>query len=151
MAPDAHSAPGSTPPIEQRSRRLCLAAATSSLILVLSAAPTPRFSDLPFLVLVLTPYPLLGWLAWRARRKRESSRLVFAATLLLALAGVTLLALDCLRFHTVPEHRLVQRVTPLVVPSLQLLAVGVIGLLVELQRLFGANQAPDEAKRSARH
>lgn len=88
-----HSAPGSTLPIEQRSRRLCLAAATSSLILVLSAAPAPRLSDLPFLVLVLTPYPLLDWLHFdtvpeplaietpaRVTRRTESSARARSAT-----------------------------------------------------------------------
>lgn len=97
---------------------------------------------------MLAPYLLLGWLTWRARRSRTSSRVMLWTTLLLALAGVTLLALDCLRFHTVPEHRLAQRVTLLAVPVLQLVGVGVMGMLVELQRCCSSGNGPGRAKRS---
>ncbi|WP_322774361.1 hypothetical protein [Synechococcus sp. CBW1107] len=54
--------------------------------------------------------------------------------LVLSLAGTILLGLDSYRFHTVPEHRLVQRMTVIVVPMLQSAAAIVIALMLQANR-----------------
>ena len=48
---------------------------------------------------------------------------------------MSLLGLDSHRFHTVPEHRLVQRVTIIVVPMLQSTLAIAIGLMLQASRI----------------
>lgn len=115
-------------------RGVCALAALTSLLLVITSVPGLRLGDLPFLLFLLAPYVLLGWLAWRERQRRTLSAVLLGATLLLSLAGTLLLGLDSYRFHTVPEHRLVQRFTIVVVPMLQAAAVVVIGMVIRIMR-----------------
>lgn len=107
---------------------------THELILVITGVPGVRMGDLPFLVFLLAPYLLLGLLAWRDRERRHLSAVLFVAVLVLSLAGTILLGLDSYRFHTVPEHRLVQRMTVIAVPMLQSAAAIVIGLMLQANR-----------------
>jgi hypothetical protein len=113
---------------------VCTLAALTSLILVITGVPGVRMGDLPFLVFLLVPYLLLGLLAWRDRERRRLSAVLFVAVLVLSLAGTILLGLDSYRFHTVPAHRLVQRMTVIVVPMLQSAAAIVIGLMLQANR-----------------
>ncbi|MEA5474731.1 hypothetical protein VB716_10915 [Synechococcus sp. CCY9201] len=95
-----------------------------------------RSGDLPFLAFLVAPYLLLGLLAWRERERRSLSNLLFIVVLLLSLGGTILLGADSYRFHTVPEHRLVQRMTIIVVPMLQSMAAIAIGLLLQANRML---------------
>ncbi|WP_322757756.1 hypothetical protein [Synechococcus sp. CBW1107] len=55
--------------------------------------------------------------------------------LLLSLGGMGLLGLDSYRFHTVPEHRQVQRMTIILVPMLQSTLAIAIGLMLQASRI----------------
>lgn len=87
---------------------LCMLAALASLVIVGMSTTGLRTGDLPFLAF-----------------------LVPALVLVLSLGGTLLLGIDSYRFHTVPEHRLVQRMTILIVPMLQSTAVIAIALLLQ--------------------
>ncbi|MBC1261011.1 hypothetical protein FQK07_06930 [Synechococcus sp. BSF8S] len=113
---------------------MCTLAALTSLILVITGVPGVRMDDLPFLAFLLAPYLLLGLLAWRERGRRRLSAVLFVAVLVLSLAGTILLGLDSYRYHTVPEHRMVQRMTLIVVPMLQSFAAIMIGLMLQVNR-----------------
>ncbi|CAK6692460.1 hypothetical protein ICNINCKA_01217 [Synechococcus sp. CBW1107] len=120
-----------------------------SLILVITGGPGVRMGDLPFLVFLLAPYLLLGLLAWRERERRLLSAVLCVAVLVLSLAGTILLGLDSYRFHTVPEQRLVQRMTVIVVTMLQSATAIVIGLMLQANRLL-AGHGGEGASRSRR-
>lgn len=121
---------------DRLTRRLCTLAAASSLILVVTSTTGLRRGDLPFLAFLLAPYLLLGLVAWRERERRLVSNLLFVAVLVLSLGGTILLGVDSYRFHTVPEHRLVQRMTILVVPMLQSTAAIAMGLVLQANRML---------------
>lgn len=109
-----------------------------------------RSGDLPFLAFLVVPYLVLGLLAWRERQRRRHSNLLFIVVLLLSLGGTILLGADSYRFHTVPEHRLVQRITIIVVPMLQSTAAIAIGLLLQADRvLTGQRRAGAGRSRSS--
>ncbi|WP_322765941.1 hypothetical protein [Cyanobium usitatum] len=61
---------------------------------------------------------------------------LFVAVLVLSLGGTLLLGIDSYRFHTVPEHRLVQRMTIIVVPMLQSTVVIAIAPLLQAYRML---------------
>jgi len=119
-----------------RTWKLCTIAALTGLILVLTSTTGLRSGDLPFLAFLVVPYLVLGLLAWRERERRSHSNLLFIVVLVLSLGGTILLGADSYRFHTVPEHRLVQRMTILVVPMLQSTAAIAIGLLLQANRML---------------
>jgi hypothetical protein len=119
-----------------RTWKLCTLAALTGLILVVTSTTGLRSGDLPFLAFLVAPYLLLGLLAWRERERRSLSNLLFIVVLLLSLGGTILLGADSYRFHTVPEHRLVQRMTIIVVPMLQSMAAIAIGLLLQANRML---------------
>lgn len=93
---------------DRATRMLCMLAALASLVIVGMSTTGLRTGDLPFLAF-----------------------LVPALVLVLSLGGTLLLGIDSYRFHTVPEHRLVQRMTILIVPMLQSTAVIAIALLLQ--------------------
>ncbi len=120
---------------------LCFLAALICIILAITSASGLRADDMPFLGFLVFPYLLMGMLSWWQRSRRRRSAVVFIAALLLSLAGISLLGFDSIHFHTVPEHRLVQRLTVIVVPLLQTaaaLALAVVLLLSSLVRRLAA-------------
>jgi hypothetical protein len=119
-----------------RTWKLCTIAVLTGLILVLTSTTGMRSGDLPFLAFLVVPYLVLGLLAWRERERRSHSNLLFIVVLVLSLGGTILLGADSYRFHTVPEHRLVQRMTIIVVPMLQSTAAIAIGLLLQANRML---------------
>jgi hypothetical protein len=96
----------------------------------------------PFLGFLVFPYLLMGLPSWWQRSRRRRSAVVFIAVLLLSLAGISLLGFDSVRFHTVPEHRMVQRFTVIAVPLLQSAAALVLALVLQL-RFPGRGQPPN--------
>jgi peptidoglycan/LPS O-acetylase OafA/YrhL len=113
-------------------RRVCIVAALISLILATISTSGLRAGDLPFLGFLMFPYLLMGLLSSWQRSRRRRSAVVFSAALLLSLAGISLLGFDSVRFHTVPEHRMVQRFTVIVVPLLQSAVALVLALVLQL-------------------
>lgn len=106
---------------------VCGLAAFLTLALPLASVPRWRFSDVPFLVFAVSPYLALAVLA--AGRRRRWGWSLFGLTVALSLAGVGCFAVDSWMFHTVAEHRFVQRFTVIVVPMLQLMIVAPIALI----------------------
>jgi hypothetical protein len=102
---------------------LCGGSALLTLVLALSSVPRWRGSDVPFLLLALTPYLALAALATARRQGRRWAWTLFAFTMALSLAGVGCFAVDSWTFHTVAEYRMAQRFTVIVVPMLQLAAL----------------------------
>jgi hypothetical protein len=94
-----------------------------TLVLALTSVPRWRGSDVPFLLLALTPYLALASLATARRKERRWSWSLLALTVALSLAGVGCLAVDSWTFHTVADYRMEQRFTVIVVPMLQLAAL----------------------------
>jgi len=129
---------------------VCALAALISLILLATSTPGLRPSDVPFLGLVVAPYALLGLLALRVRGRRTVSRLLFVVALILALAGTALFGWDSYQYHTVPEHRLVQRMTLIAVPVLQSLAVALTGLILLAVRGTAGSTLPGDGDRRDR-
>ena len=119
-----------------RTWKLCTIAAITGLILVLTSSTGLRSGDLPFLAFLVVPYLVLGLLAWRERERHSLSNLLFIVVLFLSLGGTILLGADSYRFHTLPEHRLVQRMTIIVVPMLQSTAAIAIGLVLQANRML---------------
>jgi len=117
-------------------RGIVVVAAISSLIVVCASTAGLQISDLPFLAFIVAPYLLLGLLAGRVRKQRADSGFLFIATVLLSLGGTLLLALNGFHHRPVPEPGLVQSVTIIVVPLLQLLAVTVLGLILQVKRML---------------
>jgi hypothetical protein len=102
---------------------LCSGSALLTLVLALTSVPRWRGSDVPFLLFALTPYLALGALAAGLRHSRRWAWGLFGLTVVLSLAGVGCFAVDSWMFHTVAEHRMVQRFTVIIVPMLQLAAL----------------------------
>jgi FtsH-binding integral membrane protein len=117
-------------------RGIVIVASISSLIVVCASTAGLRSSDLPFLALIVAPYLLLGLLAGRVRKQRADSGLLLIGTVLLSMGGTLLLVLNGFHHRPVPEPGLVQSVTIIVVPLLQLLAVTVLGLILQLRRML---------------
>lgn len=127
---------------------VCIAAALTSLILVTTSTTSLRWSDVPFLAFLVFPYLVLGLMASWQRGRRHRSDLVFVAVLLLSLGGIGLLGFDSIRFHTVPEHRLTQRLTVIIVPMLQSAAALALALvLLGYRMLAGDHSASAELSR----
>ncbi len=59
--------------------------------------------------------------------------------LVLSLGGTILLGIDSYRFNTVPEHRLVQRMTIIFVPMLQSTAAIAVALLLQTNRMLAGH------------
>ncbi|MEA5443628.1 hypothetical protein [Cyanobium gracile] len=125
-------------------------AALASLVIVGTGTTGLRTGDLPFLAFLIAPYFGLGLLAWRERERPRLSNLLFVAVLVLSLGGTLLLGIDSYRFHTVPEHRLVQRMTILTVPMLQSTAVIAIALLLQVNRMLAGHGRAGTGRSSRR-
>jgi hypothetical protein len=107
---------------------VCTFAAAITLILSCTSTGGLASGDVIVVAFVLGPYLLLGLLAWGHRGKAIVSRLLLAVAVVLAAWGLYLFGLDSYRYHTVAEHRMVQRMTVLLVPLLQWAAVLLVGL-----------------------
>jgi hypothetical protein len=116
---------------------VCVVAACITLILILTSTPHMRPGDGLFVVLALSPYLAIGLLARGSRGNRIVSTLLFAIAVLLALGGIILFAWDSYQYHMVVEHRMVQRMTVLVVPLLQWVAVLLVILVLLLKLTVG--------------
>jgi biotin transporter BioY len=119
--------------METWTRRLCFSAALISIILASTSTSGLRAGDLPFLGFLVFPYLLMGLLSSSQRRRRRRSAVVFSAALLLSLAGILLLGFDSIRYYTVPEHRMVQRFTVILVPLLPSGAALALALVLQLR------------------
>jgi hypothetical protein len=108
---------------------VCGCAALLTLVLPLTSVPRWRGSDVPFLVFALTPYLVLAALAAGLRRSRRWAWSLLGLAVVLSLAGVGCFAVDSWMFHTVAEHRMVQRFTVIVVPMLQLATLAAFALM----------------------
>jgi hypothetical protein len=126
-------------PIATRPARLTVllggGSALLTLLLALTSVPRWRGSDIPFLLLAVTPYLALAALAVGLRRSRRRAWSLFGLTVVLSLAGVGCFAVDSWTFHAVAEYRMVQRFTVIVVPLLQLTIVAPLALLALLRSL----------------
>lgn len=122
--------------VDQPTKAVCVIAAITSLIFVCSRIPGLQSSDLPILALVAAPYPLLVLLAGCVGERSTAARVLFIATLLLALGGTALLGLSTPHPNGGPEPGLAMTVTMIVVPLLQLVAVAVFGLVLLFRRMM---------------
>jgi len=100
--------------------RVCGLAAVLTLLLALNSVPSWRGSEIPFLLLAVTPYLALAALAAGLPRSRRCAWSLFGLAVVLSVAGVGCFAVDSWMFHTAAEYRMVQRFTLIVVPLLQL-------------------------------
>ena len=110
----------------------CGGSALLTLVLALSSVPSLRGSDIPFLLLAVTPYLALAALAAGLPRSRRCAWSLFGLAVVLSVAGVGCFAVDSWMFHTVAEHRMVQRFTVIVVPMLQLATLATFALMALL-------------------
>ena len=113
---------------------VCVLAAVITIILLVTSVAAPRGNDVLALAFALSPYPVLALLAGAQRRSPFVSRLLLTITVVLAVGGTCLFAVDSCRYHMIPEHRMVQRMTPLVVPMLQWVVVAPLGLSFLVKR-----------------
>lgn len=102
---------------------VCSGAAFLTLLLTVTSVPALRAGDVPFLLFALSPYLALGVLATGLRRSPGWAWALLGLSVVLSLAGLGCFAVDSWTFHTVPEYRMVQRFSVLVVPSGQLLVI----------------------------
>ncbi|MFQ6539748.1 MULTISPECIES: hypothetical protein [Aphanothece] len=120
-------------PIAMRPARLtvmlCAGSALLTLVLALTSVPSWRGSDIPFLLLAVSPYLALAALAARLGRSRRWAWSLLSFSVALSLAGMGCFVVDSWMFHTVAEYRMVQRFTVIVVPLLQLAVVAPIALI----------------------
>jgi hypothetical protein len=86
------------------------------------------------LAFALGPYLALGLTAWWQSRRKIASRVLFTVAVVLALGGLSFFGLDSYQYHTVPHHRMVQRMTVLVVPLVQWVVVIVAALALAVSR-----------------
>jgi hypothetical protein len=110
----------------------CGLAALLTLLLALTSVPSWRGSDIPFLLLAVSPYLALAALAIGLRRSRRWAWGLIFLTVALSLAGVACFAVDSWTFHTGAEYRMEQRFTVIVVPLLQLAIVAPVALIALL-------------------
>lgn len=129
---------------------VCILAALISMILAVTSTSGARASDVPFLGFLVFPYVLMGLLSWWQRSRRRRSAGVFIAVLLLSLGGILLLGIDSFRFHTMPDHRMVQRFTMIAVPLLQTTATLAIALVLQLSSLVKGDSGDAIAPRGRR-
>jgi hypothetical protein len=120
-------------------RLVCVLAAVIALLLLVTSGAGLRGGDVLALAFALSPYPVLAVLAGAQRGSLFVSRLLLTITVVLAVGGTCLLAVDSYRYHTIPEHRMVQRMTPLVVPMLQWVVVAPLGLGFLVKRAVSAS------------
>lgn len=122
--------------VDQATKAVCVIAAITSLIFVWSRTPGLQSSDLPFLVLVVAPYLLLGLMAGSVSKRSTAARALFIFTLFISLGGMALLGFNAPTLSTGPEPGLAQSVTMIGVPLLQFIAVSLLGLFLLLRRMM---------------
>jgi hypothetical protein len=138
------------PLIPRLTGAVCIVAACITLILLLTSTPHLRPGDVLFVALALSPYLAIGLLAWASRSDRIVSAVLFAIAALLALGGILLLAWDSYQYHLVAEHRMVQRMTVLVVPLLQWAAALPVFLVLLLKSAMTRIRRFSAARRAGR-
>lgn len=122
--------------VDRATTVVCLVAAITSLIFVCIRTPGMQSSDLPVLALVVAPYLLLVLLAGSVGERGTAARVLFIATLVLALLGTALLGHSNPHLNRGPEPGLAMTVTMIGVPLLQLGAATVLGLVLLLRRMM---------------
>jgi hypothetical protein len=96
--------------------------------------------------LVLSPYALLGLMAWWRRKRRVASAVVLASTLLVAAAGLLAFGADAWRVQTEPQHGMAMRLTVIIVPVLQWAATAVLGLGLAVSLAIARASEPSEKR-----
>ena len=119
-------------------RLVCAVAAVITIILVVTSGAALRRSDVLASAYVMSPYLVLALLAGAQRGSPVASRVLLAVAVVLAAGGIFLFAVDGYRYHTIPEHRMVQRMTALVVPTLQWAVVAPLGLFMLVKGVVSA-------------
>jgi hypothetical protein len=113
-----------------------------------SAAPPPAAWQAMLLAFLAGPLAFLGLLAWRRRAHPGRSRWLFAATVLVAAAGVGVLGTDYFRSRTDPTRRLLGD-NPVALPVLQwVAALAVWGFLVVAERREKRAASPVQEKKA---
>jgi hypothetical protein len=96
--------------------------------------------------MVLSPYALLGLMAWWRRKRRVASAVVLASTLLVAAAGLLAFGADAWRVQTEPQHGMAMRLTVIIVPVLQWAATAVLGLGLAVSLAIARASEPSEKR-----
>lgn len=125
----------------------CAWAAVVTAMLIGTSIPKLSPAALIAAAFAAVPYLLLALLAWWQRSGRGGSWLLLAVAVLLSVGGLSLFAYDSYRYHTVAEHRMVQRMTILVVPMLQLAVTAAAGLVLWVKRLMTAHRSGRRKRR----
>lgn len=118
----------------------CAFATLVTVMLISASIPSLPPDALIAVAFAAGPYPLLALLAWRERGDRVGSWVLLSVAVLLSVGGLSLFAYDSYRYHTVAEHRMVQRMTILVVPMLQFAVTVGAGLALWVKRAIGARE-----------
>lgn len=120
---------------EPATRAVCAVAGLASLGLLVVRLSGVHGSDLPVLLLLVAPYGLLALMAAGARGRRAEAWALLVTAVLLGLGGMALLAFQSPP-TTGPEPGLALSVIAIALPLLQLVVVGLLGLVLLLRRLL---------------
>ena len=119
---------------------VCLLAAVVETVLGCTSTSSLTPGDAFIVLFVIGPYLLLALFAWQHRSQLAASWTLLAVAVSLSAWGLYLFAEDSYRYHTEPEHRMVQRMTVFFVPLLQWTVVLLVGLVL-LVRWLGRRRA----------
>lgn len=108
----------------------------AGLMLAGSDISTLGLADTPIVLFVIGPYVALGLIAWWQRERWFASLAILGAIGVLMAWGLSVSTIDCFRDHTDPEYRLMQRSALFLVPLMQWIAVGLLGLALGVLRLW---------------
>jgi hypothetical protein len=106
---------------------VCGLAAVAEVALAVASSTGLTLFDALIGLFVVGPYLVTGGLAWMQRGRRVASGLLLVAASLLAAWGLYVYGVDCYRYHTDPNYRMVQRVGIFMVPLCQWLVTLVLG------------------------
>jgi hypothetical protein len=106
---------------------VCFLAAVAEVALAVASSTGLTLFDALIALFVVGPYLVTAWMAWMQRRRRVVSGLLLAAASLLAAWGMYVYGVDCYRYHTEPNYRMVQRMGIFMVPLCQWLVTLVLG------------------------
>ena len=106
---------------------VCCLAAVAEVALAVASSTGLTLFDALIASFVVGPYLVTAWLAWMQRGRRVVSGVLLASASLLAAWGLYVYGMDCYRYHTEPNYRMVQRFGIFVVPLCQWLVTLVLG------------------------
>jgi hypothetical protein len=109
---------------------VCGLAAVAEVALAVASSTGLTLFDALIALFVVGPYLVTAWMAWMQRGRRVASGLLLAAASLLAAWGLYVYGVDCYRYHTEPNYRMVQRLGIFMVPLCQWLVTLVLGAFV---------------------